>query len=402
MIDTKSIAIGSLSLFVVVLIILVIYYATKTVPVQSNTPESSIIQQSCPIQECQICPIQEVQKACVQEKCPIQEVQKACVQEKCPIQEAQKACVKESCPTCPSCPAQKACVQEACIQKACVQEKCPTPETCKVCPENTSAAWTGWSDSSLCSAECGPGKKTQTRTCKNSCVGAANTQTETVSCNLGNCPINGGWTSWVLPTVSNCIYTTQESRTCTNPSPQYGGANCVGNATMDLITTPVPNCTTARWVSLTNSAISMICILGIQVFDQNGNNISDGKTGVYQSSYYDKSYFKGNITSPNILASGQRNNTIAKFNIATSGKEAPTVSLDLGSVYNISKIIVYNRLDGSANQTNINGVTINLVNSLDNGVTFKTVWTSNAIIANSKTDNNTFTVNLPNKKINAA
>lgn len=43
-------------------------------------------------------------------------------------------------------------------------------------------------------------------------------------------PINGGWSAWSTKNTA-CGFTGTQSRTCTNPAPQYGGATCTGATT---------------------------------------------------------------------------------------------------------------------------------------------------------------------------
>lgn len=109
--------------------------------------------------------------------------------------------------------------------------------------------WSGWSGWSSCFASCGPGIQTQTRTCTNpspatggsGCVGS-NTQQQ--NCNMGSCapsPIDGGWTAWSgwSGCSAICGETPDSSRTrsCTNPSPQNGGATCPGSDTETVLCT---------------------------------------------------------------------------------------------------------------------------------------------------------------------
>jgi len=93
----------------------------------------------------------------------------------------------------------------------------------------------GWSSFGTCSATCGGG--IQTRTCTNpspayggaDCVGSASQ-----SCNTQACPIDGGWSSF--GTCSATCGGGIQTRTCTNPSPAYGGADCVGSASQSCNT----------------------------------------------------------------------------------------------------------------------------------------------------------------------
>ncbi|XP_033736371.1 uncharacterized protein LOC117324562 [Pecten maximus] len=105
--------------------------------------------------------------------------------------------------------------------------------------ENLNGGFSNWSAYGACTMTCGSGTKTRTRTCNNpspvgsgsACVGST---TDTTSCNIASCAINGGWSSW--GGWGSCSRTcgggTQEkTRSCTNPSPQHGGANCPNSGT---------------------------------------------------------------------------------------------------------------------------------------------------------------------------
>nr|XP_022315405.1 uncharacterized protein LOC111119492 isoform X1 [Crassostrea virginica] len=99
--------------------------------------------------------------------------------------------------------------------------------------------WTEFGSYGPCSVSCGEGTRTRSRTCTNpapqkggaDCVGSSN---ETSSCHQSPCPINGGWSAF--GSYSHCSVScgggnNTRSRTCTNPAPQHGGQDCVGSST---------------------------------------------------------------------------------------------------------------------------------------------------------------------------
>ncbi|XP_066271469.1 uncharacterized protein [Branchiostoma lanceolatum] len=105
------------------------------------------------------------------------------------------------------------------------------------CPVN--GGWSDWGPWSDCSVTCGVGEETRDRTCTNpapanggaDCVGLAQ---EVQACDTGvSCPVDGGWSDW--GPWSDCSVTCgvgeeTRDRTCTNPAPANGGVDCVGLA----------------------------------------------------------------------------------------------------------------------------------------------------------------------------
>ncbi|XP_071104564.1 SCO-spondin-like isoform X2 [Haliotis cracherodii] len=108
------------------------------------------------------------------------------------------------------------------------------------------ASWGPWSDT-RCSGTCGlsiMGTSNRTRTCTdpapslngNSCVGN-NMEVIRRNCGFNPCPINGSWSVWTQWSTPQCtalcgsgvMATVIRRRTCTNPSPSFGGNSCQGN-----------------------------------------------------------------------------------------------------------------------------------------------------------------------------
>eukprot|EP00993_Chasmostoma_nieuportense_P005588 NODE_620_length_2008_cov_220.447103_g576_i0.p1 GENE.NODE_620_length_2008_cov_220.447103_g576_i0~~NODE_620_length_2008_cov_220.447103_g576_i0.p1 ORF type:complete len:643 (-),score=45.94 NODE_620_length_2008_cov_220.447103_g576_i0:79-1953(-) len=109
-------------------------------------------------------------------------------------------------------------------------------QTCNTQACAVNGGWSAWSAFSACSATCGTGTQTQTRSCTNpppsaggnSCSGLS---IQSQTCNVQSCAVNGGWSAWSA--FSTCSVTcgsgTQtQTRSCTNPVPSGGGSSCVG------------------------------------------------------------------------------------------------------------------------------------------------------------------------------
>ncbi|XP_048241751.1 SCO-spondin-like isoform X2 [Haliotis rufescens] len=126
------------------------------------------------------------------------------------------------------------------------------------CPTDSGLSlWTQWSIPS-CSVTCGTTASrvvTRTRSCTNpapsdggrDCTGLGATfDSETRNCNLSPCPIDGGVTQWAQWSDPGCSVTCGTSatktlaraRTCSNPTPQFGGRVC----TETLSENTVRNC----------------------------------------------------------------------------------------------------------------------------------------------------------------
>lgn len=128
-----------------------------------------------------------------------------------------------------------------CITKSCTGSA--TVGACQKCDasnnvvtdstKNVTGGWSAWSAWSTCSATCGGGTQSQTRTCTNptpACAGAtcSGVSSQSQGCNTGCCPVAGGWSAF--GSCSASCGDGSQSRTCTNPAPSCGGADCVGSA----------------------------------------------------------------------------------------------------------------------------------------------------------------------------
>eukprot|EP00794_Sanderia_malayensis_P003734 gene3734-4256_t len=109
---------------------------------------------------------------------------------------------------------------------------------CKSSPCPVDGGFTDWAEFGSCSKKCGGGKQQRVRTCTDpspanggkACVGPTS---EEQSCNTDPCPINGVWSKWTK--FDACSKTCgggkkKRYRGCTNPKPQFGGADCEGKS----------------------------------------------------------------------------------------------------------------------------------------------------------------------------
>jgi hypothetical protein len=92
--------------------------------------------------------------------------------------------------------------------------------------------WSIWGGYNTCSKSCGDGEMKRTRVCDNpspsfggkECVGES---VDFTPCKVSDCPLDGGWGPWA--DWGGCVDGNQyRDRHCNNPSALYGGAECVG------------------------------------------------------------------------------------------------------------------------------------------------------------------------------
>ncbi|XP_022803075.1 coadhesin-like [Stylophora pistillata] len=119
-----------------------------------------------------------------------------------------------------------------CVGPSKETQACNTHE----CPVN--GGWSNWGDWGQCSASCGDGQHARSRTCTNPPPSGGGAQCsgdsqETRTCKNGPCNVNGGWSDW--SDYGECNKTCGRGRkykyrTCTNPPPSNGGKDCRGKA----------------------------------------------------------------------------------------------------------------------------------------------------------------------------
>ncbi|XP_063408764.1 SCO-spondin-like [Mytilus trossulus] len=114
-------------------------------------------------------------------------------------------------------------------------------KSCQTADCPVDGSWTSWSSWSDCPDNCNGEILSRKRNCTNpmpqnggkQCIG---NETETSSCEAIGCPciVDGGWSPW--SSWSACPYSCHghvltRDRTCTNPVPTHGGTDCTGNST---------------------------------------------------------------------------------------------------------------------------------------------------------------------------
>ncbi|XP_060593871.1 adhesion G protein-coupled receptor B2-like [Ruditapes philippinarum] len=148
--------------------------------------------------------------------------------------------------------------------------------------------WSDWTSWSSCSATCGGGIRSQTRSCSNPspssygqyCVGS-NDRVE--SCAKNNC-VHGGWSDW--SNWGSCSVTCgmglqRRTRTCSNPPPILAGNHCFGDRSETQLCMPSP-CANGGWSDWTSwSSCSATCGGGIRTQTRSCSNPSPSPYGHY-------------------------------------------------------------------------------------------------------------------------
>lgn len=111
-----------------------------------------------------------------------------------------------------------------------------------------------------------------------------------------NAPVNGGWSGWSAKNNS-CGYSGTQTRTCTNPTPAYGGAACSGSATQAYTNA---QCLPTASCSVSPSSVAYGGNPGITLSSTNGyycyvyNDWSNVNSGYFSSG----TYYPGAQTTP--------------------------------------------------------------------------------------------------------
>ncbi|XP_048080805.2 hemicentin-1 isoform X4 [Ursus arctos] len=136
----------------------------------------------------------------------------------------------------------------------------------KLCPVDGS--WSEWSPWEECTRSCGRGNQTRTRTCNNPsaqyggrpCEGNA---VEIIMCNIRPCPVPGAWSTWQPWSAcsESCGKGTQiRTRLCNNPPPSFDGSYCDGAETQMQVCNERHCPVDGKWATWTSwSACTVSC-----------------------------------------------------------------------------------------------------------------------------------------------
>jgi len=219
-----------------------------------------------------------------------------------------------------------------------------------------SGGWTSYSYWSECSATCGGGTQTRTRTCTEpaplyggECDGDA---TATQSCNQEPCPVDGGWSEFIY---SDCSSTCGEgtrmgSRTCTNPRPAYSGDDCVGDSMVTDSCDSGPCPVNGGWSEYIYSDCSATCGFGTQIGTRTCTNprpAHDGDDCEGDSMVYDNCMGDAGPTCPDDGGDSESSNGISAV-----CNDDNTISVTINYDQDSS---ILSATYGSCNETDIRG-----------------------------------------------
>ncbi|WAR29713.1 HMCN1-like protein, partial [Mya arenaria] len=133
-------------------------------------------------------------------------------------------------------------------------------------------AWSEWSEWSQCEQTCGQSRQVRIRTCTNpppqqggaDCIGDKH---DFRTCVGQPCPVAGDWSTW--STWASCsascgIGLTTRTRDCNKPYPTYGGDHCFGNS-VEYQICQRPGCVDGGWTAWSGwGACSLTCNGGLR------------------------------------------------------------------------------------------------------------------------------------------
>merc|ERR1712240_39658 len=152
---------------------------------------------------------------------------------------------------------------------------------CSIRPCPKDGGWSIWSSFTSCSKTCDTGVKFRSRQCNNPapkhggehCVGNS---TQSVACNTHPCPGDGNWGEWSQFTVCSKTCGTgvhSRYRECNNPPPKHGGAQCAGPSTESKSCNIQPCAVDGGWSQWSNfTTCTKTCGTGIQYRYRKCNN----------------------------------------------------------------------------------------------------------------------------------
>ncbi|GFR90780.1 hemicentin-1 [Elysia marginata] len=108
---------------------------------------------------------------------------------------------------------------------------CTAPSSCS----GNIFSWSDWTAWTTCSKTCGGGQRSRSRSLF---MSAVNTREETSVCSQQPCPVHGMWAAWGgwAECSKACgLGRAFRDRTCTDPSPVYGGEPCRGQGSESMI-----------------------------------------------------------------------------------------------------------------------------------------------------------------------
>ncbi|XP_071171034.1 SCO-spondin-like [Mytilus edulis] len=146
-------------------------------------------------------------------------------------------------------------------------------KTCTMASCAVNGNWADWTTWTSCSLSCGSGSSSRSRACSNpapannglDCSGAGS---ETKTCTLIDCPIDGQWSNWVswgTCSVTCASGTQTRQRQCDNPTPQHSGQVCSGSSTDSKTCTQVTCPVDGNWGSWASwGSCSVTCASGTE------------------------------------------------------------------------------------------------------------------------------------------